>query len=227
MKLGLDRDRHAPARAAHREDPGPPGHRGGAAPARAHRASWASTSRAPSGATRRACSAARYEIARLGRLGVTVHAGEDAPAEYVWEAIDDLGATAHRPRLLAAAQTPSCMRRLAQRPHPRRVLPVEQRAHRRGEARHAPSHPRVPGSGRARRHLLRQHHRLAHRPDAASPRARRAGDRPGGGRAHPPPCRRAQLHPAGDGVSRKGTTRSGRRRRRSAVSRRAYTRSPQ
>src|SRR5688572_5237981 len=34
-----------------------------------------------------------YEIARLGRLGLTVHAGEDAPAEYVWEAIDTLGAT--------------------------------------------------------------------------------------------------------------------------------------
>jgi adenosine deaminase len=34
-----------------------------------------------------------YEIARLGRLGVTVHAGEDAPADYVWEAIDRLGAT--------------------------------------------------------------------------------------------------------------------------------------
>jgi adenosine deaminase len=33
-----------------------------------------------------------YEIARLGRLGLTVHAGEDAPAEYVWQAIDELGA---------------------------------------------------------------------------------------------------------------------------------------
>lgn len=33
-----------------------------------------------------------YEIARLGRLGLTVHAGEDAPADYVWEAIDRLGA---------------------------------------------------------------------------------------------------------------------------------------
>ncbi len=34
-----------------------------------------------------------YEIARLGRLGLTVHAGEDAPAEYVWQAVDELGAT--------------------------------------------------------------------------------------------------------------------------------------
>jgi adenosine deaminase len=34
-----------------------------------------------------------YEIARLGHLGVTAHAGEDAPADYVWEAIDVLGAT--------------------------------------------------------------------------------------------------------------------------------------
>jgi adenosine deaminase len=34
-----------------------------------------------------------YEIARIGHLGVTAHAGEDAPAEYVWQAIDELGAT--------------------------------------------------------------------------------------------------------------------------------------
>jgi adenosine deaminase len=34
-----------------------------------------------------------YEIARVGRLGLTVHAGEDAPVEYVWEAVDVLGAT--------------------------------------------------------------------------------------------------------------------------------------
>jgi adenosine deaminase len=34
-----------------------------------------------------------YEIARIGGLGLTVHAGEDAPATYVWEAIDVLGAT--------------------------------------------------------------------------------------------------------------------------------------
>ena len=33
-----------------------------------------------------------YEIARLGHLGLTAHAGEDAPAEYVWQAIDVLGA---------------------------------------------------------------------------------------------------------------------------------------
>ncbi len=32
-----------------------------------------------------------YEIARLGNLGLTAHAGEDAPVEYVWEAIDTLG----------------------------------------------------------------------------------------------------------------------------------------
>src|SRR5262245_47244293 len=33
-----------------------------------------------------------YEIARLGKLGLTVHAGEDGPPEYVWQAIDQLGA---------------------------------------------------------------------------------------------------------------------------------------
>jgi adenosine deaminase len=32
-----------------------------------------------------------YEVARLGRLGLTAHAGEDAPAEYVWQAVDELG----------------------------------------------------------------------------------------------------------------------------------------
>ena len=32
-----------------------------------------------------------YEIAGLGRLGLTAHAGEDAPAEYVWQAVDELG----------------------------------------------------------------------------------------------------------------------------------------
>ena len=32
-----------------------------------------------------------YEIARLGRLGLTAHAGEDAPPEYVWQAVDELG----------------------------------------------------------------------------------------------------------------------------------------
>jgi len=34
-----------------------------------------------------------YEIARLGHLGLTAHAGEDGPAEYIWQAIDELGAT--------------------------------------------------------------------------------------------------------------------------------------
>ena len=33
-----------------------------------------------------------YQIARLGRLGLTVHAGEDAPVDYVWQAVDELGA---------------------------------------------------------------------------------------------------------------------------------------
>jgi adenosine deaminase len=33
-----------------------------------------------------------YEIARLGKLGLTVHAGEDGPPDYVWQAVDELGA---------------------------------------------------------------------------------------------------------------------------------------
>ena len=35
--------------------------------------------------------ASAYEIARLGRLGLTAHAGEDAPADYIWQAVDELG----------------------------------------------------------------------------------------------------------------------------------------
>ncbi len=53
-----------------------------------------------------------YDIARLGHLGVTAHAGEDAPAEYVWEAVDVLGATriGHG---CAATSDKELMRRLA------------------------------------------------------------------------------------------------------------------
>ena len=53
-----------------------------------------------------------YEIARLGRLGLTVHAGEDAPAEYVWQAIDALGAKriGHG---CSAVDDPELLRRLA------------------------------------------------------------------------------------------------------------------
>ncbi len=53
-----------------------------------------------------------YEIARVGRLGLTVHAGEAAPAEYVWQAIDVLGAEriGHG---CSAASDPELMRRLA------------------------------------------------------------------------------------------------------------------
>lgn len=34
-----------------------------------------------------------FDIARKGRLGLTVHAGEEGPPEYVWQAIDDIGAS--------------------------------------------------------------------------------------------------------------------------------------
>jgi adenosine deaminase len=54
-----------------------------------------------------------YEIARLGRLGLTVHAGEDAPVSYVWQAVDELGANriGHG---CAAASDKELLRRLAQ-----------------------------------------------------------------------------------------------------------------
>jgi adenosine deaminase len=53
-----------------------------------------------------------YQIARLGRLGLTVHAGEDAPPDYVWQAVDGLGANriGHG---CAAAADPTLLRRLA------------------------------------------------------------------------------------------------------------------
>jgi adenosine deaminase len=53
-----------------------------------------------------------YEMARLGRLGLTAHAGEDAPADYVWQAVDELGVDriGHG---CAAAQDPELVRRLA------------------------------------------------------------------------------------------------------------------
>ena len=53
-----------------------------------------------------------YEMARLGRLGLTAHAGEDAPAEYVWQAVDELGVDriGHG---CAAAQDPELVKRLA------------------------------------------------------------------------------------------------------------------
>jgi adenosine deaminase len=53
-----------------------------------------------------------YEIARLGRLGLTAHAGEDGPAEYVWQAVDELGVEriGHG---CSAAHDPELLRRLA------------------------------------------------------------------------------------------------------------------
>jgi adenosine deaminase len=53
-----------------------------------------------------------YEVARLGRLGLTAHAGEDAPVDYVWQAIDELGVDriGHG---CAAAADPALVKRLA------------------------------------------------------------------------------------------------------------------
>jgi adenosine deaminase len=56
--------------------------------------------------------ASAYEIARLGRLGTTAHAGEDAPAEYVWQAVDELGVT-RVGHACSAARDPELLRRLA------------------------------------------------------------------------------------------------------------------
>jgi adenosine deaminase len=53
-----------------------------------------------------------YDIARLGHLGLTAHAGEDAPADYVWQAVDELGAQriGHG---CSAASDPKLLQRLA------------------------------------------------------------------------------------------------------------------
>jgi len=53
-----------------------------------------------------------YEIAGLGRLGLTAHAGEDAPVDYVWQAVDELGVdrVGHG---CAAVQDPELVKRLA------------------------------------------------------------------------------------------------------------------
>ena len=53
-----------------------------------------------------------YDIARIGRLGLTAHAGEDAPVEYVWEAVDVLGANRIGHGCAAAADG-ALLRRLA------------------------------------------------------------------------------------------------------------------
>jgi adenosine deaminase len=50
-----------------------------------------------------------YEIARAGGLGLTAHAGEDSAPDYVWEAIDVLGAT----RIGHGCAATELMRRLA------------------------------------------------------------------------------------------------------------------
>src|SRR5512136_3377357 len=53
-----------------------------------------------------------YESARLGRLGLTAHAGEEGPAEYVWQAVDELGVE-RVGHACAAARDPELLRRLA------------------------------------------------------------------------------------------------------------------
>jgi adenosine deaminase len=53
-----------------------------------------------------------YEMARLGRLGLTAHAGEDAPADYVWQAVDELGVD-RIGHACTAAQDPELVKRLA------------------------------------------------------------------------------------------------------------------
>ena len=53
-----------------------------------------------------------YDIARLGRLGLTAHAGEDGPVDYVWQAVDELGVE-RVGHACAAARDEALVRRLA------------------------------------------------------------------------------------------------------------------
>jgi adenosine deaminase len=53
-----------------------------------------------------------YEMARLGRLGLTAHAGEDAPVDYIWEAVEELGVD-RVGHACAAVQDPELVKRLA------------------------------------------------------------------------------------------------------------------
>ena len=53
-----------------------------------------------------------YDIARIGSLGLTAHAGEDAPVDYVWQAVDVLGA-ARIGHGCAAVEDRELLRRLA------------------------------------------------------------------------------------------------------------------
>ncbi len=140
--------------------------------------------------------ASAYEIARLGRLGTTAHAGEDAPVEYVWQAVDELGVT----RLghgCSAVEGPGAAAPAGPRPDRGGVLPLQQLPHGGGEAGDPPSPAGLPGSGGPGRPLLRQQHGIAHEPGAGGAPRRRAG----GGRscgAHPSRSRRPHVHQARD-----------------------------
>ena len=191
--------RHAAARAPHREDPGPPGHLRGATPPRAHRGGGLRhrrpRARQPPPPLQellpdRAPRAPRVDGARRrGRPGrVRVGGGGRA------------GGAADRPRVLGrrrsrAAAPPG------PGPHRGGVLLFLELPHGGGETRAAASDAGLPGGGRARGPLLRQHDRLAHRSgegEHAGGRSRGAGD----GGADPPRGRRLELHPARDGAFR-------------------------
>ena len=139
-----------------------------------------------------------YEMARLGRLGLTAHAGEDAPADYVWQAVDELGVDriGHG---CAAAQDPELVKRLA-----RDKIAVEvclSSNYHTGAVKRGARHPLhdLPRGGRAGGPVLRQQHGLPHgRGARVAPRRGAGGHR--GGRAHPPRRRRAHVHQARDGA---------------------------
>ena len=139
-----------------------------------------------------------YEMARLGRLGLTAHAGEDAPVEYVWQAVDELGVDRIGHGCTAVAG-PGAPEAAGPRQDRGRGVPLEQLPH--GAVKRGARHPLhafleagVPvalccdNSTVSRTDALRES-LLA----AAAGRRRR-------GRAHPPLRRRPHLHQARDGA---------------------------
>ena len=84
--------------------------------------------------------ASSYEIARLGRLGLTAHAGEDGPAALHLGSGRRPRMPAHRPRLLGGGRSRT-HEAAGQGQDPGGVLHFIEPAHRRGEEGRAPSHP--------------------------------------------------------------------------------------
>ncbi len=152
------RHRHAPARPAHREDPGPPGPGRGPAPPRPHRRGGLRHRRARA---RQPAAPVQERVRDRPPRPPRPHRARGRgrrPPTTSGRRSTSLGATriGHG---CSAVERPGAAPPHGPRPDRRGVLPVQQLPHRRGEARHAPSHPPLPRGRCPRRPLLRQHAR--------------------------------------------------------------------